>query len=59
MARKFFRFLITLYTSRKESRQTTVREVLDTFAGLFASEQARMKDLAEAADRFLKFSNEA
>lgn len=59
MARKFFRFLITLYTGRKESRQTTVREVLDTFAALFASDQARMKDLAAAADRFLKFSNEA
>lgn len=58
MARRYFKFLITLFTHRKENKATSVGTVLGSFETLFASEASTITDLAAAADGFLKFANE-
>ena len=59
MARHYFKFLITLFTNRKENPADSIEAVLGSFAALFASEEATIAQLAEAADGFLKFEGEA
>jgi len=58
MARQYFKFLITLFTNRKERRADTIEGMLATIASLFASKTATIADLAQAADGFLKFEGE-
>lgn len=59
MARQYFKFLITLFTNRKERPADTVEAMLGKFGSLFASKTATFADLAQAADAFLKFKGEA
>jgi hypothetical protein len=59
MARQYFKFLITLYTDRKERSADTIELMLDTLTSLFASKTATISALAAAADGFLKFKGEA
>jgi hypothetical protein len=58
MARQYFKFLITLFTNRKERPADTIEGMLGSFAALFASKTATIADLAQAADGFLKFKGE-
>lgn len=58
MARKFLKFLVTLYTNRKERAEDDVESIRLAFFARFNSETATFKDLAEQADRFLKFKGE-
>jgi hypothetical protein len=58
MARQFFKFLITLYTNRKERPADTIEFMLGRFKALFSSSTATIADLAHAADDFLKFKGE-
>jgi hypothetical protein len=58
MARQYFRFLISLFTNRKERRADSVEKMLSKFGELFNSTTATIADLARAADDFLKFKDE-
>jgi hypothetical protein len=58
MARQYFRFLITLYTNRKERPADSVEQMLGKFGALFESNSATIAELAQAADSFLKFKDE-
>ncbi len=58
MARQYFKFLITLFTNRKERPADSIETMLGRFAALFASSTATISDLAQAADDFLKFKGE-
>jgi TorA maturation chaperone TorD len=58
MARQFFKFLITLFTNRKERPADTIEGMLGVLGNLFASRTATIADLAKAADDFLKFRGE-
>lgn len=59
MARQYFKFLVTLFTNRKERPADSIESMLRKFASLFASSSATIGDLAQAADAFLKFKGEA
>lgn len=58
MARQYFKFLITLFTNRKERPADTIEKMLGALAALFESKTATIADLAAAADGFLKFKGE-
>lgn len=58
MARQYFKFLIQLFTNRKENPADSVEKMLAAFGALFASSTATIGDLAAAADGFLKFAGE-
>lgn len=59
MARQYFKFLITMFTNRKERPADTIEKMLAALGALFASKTATIADLAEAADGFLKFKGES
>ena len=58
MSRQYFKFLITLFTNRKERTADTIERMLGALADLFASKTATIADLAASADGFLKFKGE-
>lgn len=58
MSRKFFKFVVVTYTNRKENPSDTVEEIIKKMRALFKSKTATFTDLAEAADKFFKFSGE-
>lgn len=58
MARQYFKFLISLYTNRKERAADSIEEMLDALAEKFADKTATIGDLAAKADGFLKFKGE-
>ena len=58
MSRKFFKFIVVTYTNRKENPADTVEEIIKKMRTLFKNKTATFTDLAEAADKFFKFSGE-
>jgi acetyl/propionyl-CoA carboxylase alpha subunit len=58
MARKFLKFLVMLFTNRKERDEDDVESIRRAFFEQFRSEKATFRTLAEQADRFLKFKGE-
>lgn len=58
MARNFFKFVVTTFTNRKENPMDSVEATVKNIRELFKSTTATVKDLAEEADRFFKFSGE-
>ena len=58
MSRKFFKFIVVTYTNRKENPADTVEEIIKKMRALFKGKTATFTDLAEATDKFFKFSGE-
>lgn len=58
MSRKFFKFIVVTYTNRKENPADTVEEIIKKMRTLFKTKTATFTDLAEATDKFFKFSGE-
>ena len=58
MSRKFFKFIVVTYTNRKENPADTVEEIIKKMRVLFKGKTATFTDLAEATDKFFKFSGE-
>jgi hypothetical protein len=58
MARRFFKFVVRIYTRRKENPMDTVEDHVRTLRGLFKNTSATFSDLAQATDEFFKFNDE-
>ncbi|WOB06567.1 hypothetical protein [Piscinibacter gummiphilus] len=57
-ARAFFKFILKLYTNRKERPQDAVEKMLRALGDCFESKDATIADLAQTIDSFLKFKGE-
>lgn len=58
MARRFFKYVVQLYTDRKENKMDAVEEVIWKMRELFKTDGKTLEDLAEVTDAFFKFKGE-
>jgi hypothetical protein len=58
MSRKFFKFIVLIYTNRKENPADSVEDIIKKMRVLFKSKSSTFTDLAETTDKFFKFTGE-
>jgi hypothetical protein len=58
ISRQFIKYLVKLYTVRKENSQNTTAEIIQGLATIFANGDSVVRDIAAYADEAINFPDE-